>query len=103
LCDRVSGAGYKKQFLQYSREGGRFVGRAVGFVRQKRDQVFTSSGHRKELNALQQQLEDAMSQMQHIRYDIRSSTRLVPPQYALPHNVRQERRSHVIALHLSVW
>lgn len=74
-------AGYKKQFLQYSHSGGRFVGRAVGFIRQKRDQVFTGSGQRKELDALQQQLQEAMSQMQHIRYDIRSSARIIPSQY----------------------
>lgn len=78
-------AGYKKEFFQYSRSGGKFVGRAVGFIRNKRDQVFTSSGQRKELDALQQQLGDAMSQMQNIRYDIRSSTRILPSQYVLLH------------------
>lgn len=50
----------------------------MGFIRQQRDQVFSSSGQQKELNALQQQLQDAMSQMQHIRYDIRSSARMMP-------------------------
>ena len=84
-------AGYKKQFFQYSRSSGKFVGRAVGFIRQKRDQVFTSSGQQKELTALQQQLEEAMSQMQHIRYDIRSSARIMPSQCASPLLLRSNR------------
>eukprot|EP00892_Ulva_mutabilis_P012230 jgi/Ulvmu1/937/UM102_0020.1 len=68
--------GYKEPFLKYSRQGGLFVGRAVGFIRQKRDQVFTSTAQKEEMEALQQQLSDAMAQMQYIRHDIRSSTRI---------------------------
>jgi hypothetical protein len=83
-------SGYKTQFIQYSRNGGVFVGRAVGFIRQKRDQVFTSSAQRAELDAMQQQLADAMSQMQSIRHDIRNSTRM--PTYG-PHT--QLRTLHV--------
>jgi hypothetical protein len=68
-------AGYKKQFLEYARKSGVFVGRSVGFIRQKRDQVFTSSKQKAEMDALQNQLSDAMSQLQFIRHDIRSSIR----------------------------
>lgn len=83
--------GYKEQFLRYSRQGGMFVGRAVGFIRQKRDQVFTSTAQKAEMEALQQQLSDAMAQMQFIRHDIRSSTRLsrycILPQPSVQHDV----------------
>ena len=67
--------GYRQSFLKASRSGGVFVGRAVGFIRQKRQQVFASSTQRAEMEALQSQLSDAMSQLSYIRHDIRSSTR----------------------------
>lgn len=70
--------GYRSHFLQASRRGGLFVGRAVGFIRQKRDQVFTSTAQKRELDSLHQQLSDAMSELQNIRYDIRSSARPFP-------------------------
>jgi hypothetical protein len=66
--------GYREQFLRVSRNSGVFVGRTVGFIRQKRDQVFTSTAQKAEMNALQSQLSEAMNQLQCIRHDIRSST-----------------------------
>jgi hypothetical protein len=71
--------GYRASFLRYSRNGGVFVGRVVGFIRQKREQVFASSKQRAEMEALQSQLSDAMNQLNFIRHDIRSSTRAAYP------------------------
>ena len=67
--------GYRAQFLRASKRGGLFVGRAVGFIRKQRDQVFSSTAQKRELDSLHQQLSEAMSELQHIRHDIRSSAR----------------------------
>ena len=52
-----------------------YVGRAVGFIRQQRDKAFSSSRQKAEMQAMQAQLSEAMSQLQYIRHDIRSSAR----------------------------
>lgn len=65
--------GYRDTFVRASRSGGVFVGKAVGFIRQKREQVFASSAQRQEMQALQQQMSDALSELHSMRHHVRSS------------------------------
>jgi hypothetical protein len=66
--------GYRSQFLGASRNAGVFVGRTVGFIRQKREQVFTSKSQKREIESLHNQLSAAVSELQHIRYGIRTAS-----------------------------
>lgn len=70
--------GYRETFLRASRNGGLFVGRAVGFIRQKREQVFASSAQRQEMQALQRQMSDALSELHSMRHNIRSAASWTP-------------------------
>jgi hypothetical protein len=65
--------GYRSHFLGACRHAGVFVGRTVGFIRQKRDQVFTSKLQKREIESLHQQISAAMSELQQIRYGIRTT------------------------------
>lgn len=53
------------------------MGRAVGYVRKKRDQVLSSSTQRKELSAVQRQLGDALGQLNTLRHEIRGQSRII--------------------------
>ena len=98
----IVAGGYPEHFTRYARNGGVFVGRAVGFIRQKRDQVFASSQQKAEMQSMQSQLAEAMSQLQYIRHDIRYSHRPSPtPSSSLPtaeainaHSLRKQMDDH---------
>jgi hypothetical protein len=70
-------AGYRESMLRFSRSGGVYVGRVIGVIRQKREQILSGS-NQAEVKALRAQLSDAMQQMHSIRYEVAGVARMSP-------------------------
>jgi hypothetical protein len=75
--DFASLAGYRESMLRFSRSGGVYVGRVIGVIRQKREQILSGS-NQAEVKALRAQLSDAMQQMHSIRYEVAGVARMSP-------------------------